>query len=159
MLKGKCSASGMRELIANRKGRFDYELLETHEAGIVLLGTEVKVLCQGQGNLGQSYVLIGEEALLKGFSIPLYKHGGMENHLEYRDRKLLLHKRELRSLRNESQKKGLTIIPLALLLRRKIKVVIGVGRGRKKQDKREVLKKREQLREQQRLISSSIKNG
>ncbi len=134
----------------NRKARFHYEILDTFEAGLVLRGTEVKVLRQGQVSLDESYARIEDgELWLIGANIPVYSHGNLQNHEPQRKRKCLLHARELRKLREKSQVKGLTLVPLRVYFgsRGFAKVTIGVGRGRKLHDKRQHLKDKEAKRE------------
>ncbi len=134
----------------NRKARFHYEILDTFEAGLVLRGTEVKVLRQGQVSLDESYARIEDgELWLIGANIPVYSHGNLQNHEPQRKRKCLLHARELRKLREKSQVKGLTLVPLRVYFgsRGFAKVTIGVGRGRKVHDKRQHLKDKEAKRE------------
>jgi len=134
----------------NRKARFHYEILDRFEAGIVLRGTEVKVLRQGQVSLDEAYARIeGEELWLIGVNIPEYSHGNLQNHEPKRRRKCLLHKRELKKLREKSQVKGLTLVPLRVYFgsRGFAKVTIGVGRGRKLHDKRQHEKDKEAKRE------------
>ncbi|MBL8751480.1 MAG: SsrA-binding protein SmpB [Planctomycetes bacterium] len=134
----------------NRKARFHYEILDTFEAGLVLRGTEVKVLRQGHVSLDESYARIEDgELWLIGANIPVYSHGNLQNHEPQRKRKCLLHARELRKLREKSQVKGLTLVPLRVYFgsRGFAKVTIGVGRGRKVHDKRQHLKDKEAKRE------------
>lgn len=134
------------ELVSNRKAFHDYEILETIEAGISLLGTEVKSLRDHGGSLQDSYILIStnNDALLKNCSIAHYKFGNIHNHEERRDRKLLLHKREILLLKSKSQEKGLTLIPLSMYLSKGfVKVKIGVAKGKKDYDKRQALKTKE----------------
>lgn len=144
-----------RELVSNRKARFDYEILDTVEAGIVLVGTEIKSLRNHGGSLQDAYVDIrGGEPWLINSSIAPYSHGNLFNHPEKRDRKLLLHKRELEKLRKSQAEKGLTIIPLSIFLNKKniAKVTIATAKGKKAYDKRAAIKKREDSREMQRKL-------
>lgn len=134
----------------NKKARFQYEILETVEAGLVLRGTEVKVLRQGQISLDEAYARVdGGELWLIGASIPEYSHGNLQNHEPKRKRKCLVHKRELRKLRERSQIKGLTLVPLRVYFggRGFAKVTIGIGRGRKLHDKRRHIEEKETKRE------------
>jgi SsrA-binding protein len=144
------------DLVSNRKAFHDYEILETFEAGIVLLGTEVKSLRSHGGSLQDSYVIFhGREAWLKNSSIAPYKFGNVFNHEERRERKLLLHQRELEKLRSFSDQKGLTLIPLAMYLKNGfVKVKIGVAKGKKAYDKRAALKNREHKRAMDRALKS-----
>ena len=134
----------------NRKARFQYEILERYEAGLVLVGTEVKVLRSGQLSLDEAYARFdGEELWLLGATIPEYSHGNLRNHEPKRKRKCLLHARELLKLKAKSQIKGLTIVPLRVYFgtRGFAKVTLGVGKGRKLHDKRQHLKDKEAKRE------------
>lgn len=123
----------------NRKAFHDYEILETFEAGIVLQGTEVKSVREHRVNLKDSYARVsGGEVWLEGLHISPYSHGNIQNHEPERPRKLLLHRREINKLMGEVTRGGLTIVPLKIYLRRgKIKVEIGLARGKKQYDKRE----------------------
>ncbi len=142
------------DLVTNRKAFHDYEILETFEAGILLTGTEVKSLRTHNGNLQDAYVLFSENAaFLKNASIAPYPSAAMFNHEERRDRKLLLHKKELFKLQRLTQEKGLTVIPLAFYLKNGlIKVKIATARGRKSYDKRAALKAKEQDRDIRRAM-------
>ena len=134
----------------NRKARFQYEILERYEAGLVLQGTEVKSLRQGKISLDEAYARIdGGELWLLGATIPEYSHGNLQNHEPKRKRKCLLHARELRKLRERSQIKGLTLVPLRVYFgaRGFAKVTIGIGKGRKVHDKRQHLKDKEAKKE------------
>ena len=134
----------------NKKARFQYEILDRFEAGLVLRGTEVKVLRQGKISLDEAYARIeGNELWLISANIPEYSHGNLQNHEPKRRRKCLLHSRELKKLREKSLVKGLTLIPLRVYFgsRGFAKVTIGVGRGRKLHDKRQHLKDKEMKRE------------
>lgn len=142
------------DLVSNRRAHFDYEILETFEAGIMLVGTEVKSLRAHQGSLQDAYILLsGNEVILKNASIAPYQFGSVFNHLERRERKLLLHKREIEKLRKMSEDKGLTLIPLAIYLKGGlIKVKIAVARGKKHYDKRESIKTKEEKRNMDRML-------
>jgi SsrA-binding protein len=146
----KATASTDVLVSENKKARFHYEILDTFEAGLVLRGTEVKVLRQGHISLDEAYARIeGGELWLIQANIPVYSHGNLQNHEPKRRRKCLLHARELTKLREKSQIKGLTLVPLRIYFgsRGFAKVTIGVGRGRKLHDKREHLKDKEAKRE------------
>lgn len=142
------------DLVSNRRAFHDYEILETYEAGIVLLGTEVKSLRAHGGSLQDSYIIVSDsDVILKNSSIAPYRFGNVFNHAEKRERKLLLHKREIAKLKAYSQEKGLTLIPLAMYLKEGfIKVKIAVARGKKAYDKRSALKEREDKKSMQRAI-------
>ena len=138
------------ELVSNRKATHDYEILETYEAGIVLLGTEIKSLRTHGGSLQDAYVLITEagDPILKNASIAPYRFGNLFNHEERRDRKLLLHKREIAKLQSLSQEKGLTLIPLGMYLKNGyVKVKVAIAKGKRSYDKRAALKEREHKRD------------
>lgn len=144
----------MEDLVSNRKAHHNYEILETLESGIVLLGTEIKSLRNHGGNLQESYVVFHRgEAYLKNSSIAPYKFGNIYNHEERRERKLLLHKRELLRLKSVIDEKGLTIIPLGMYLKHGlVKVRLGVAKGKKAYDKRAALKARQDKREMDRSM-------
>jgi SsrA-binding protein len=133
------------DLGSNRRAFHDYEVLDTIEAGIILLGTEVKSLRAHGGSLQDSYIIVsGKDVILKNSSIAPYKFATHFTHEERRDRKLLLHKREIEKLRKVSQEKGLTLIPLSIYLKNGfIKVKVATARGKKAYDKRAALKERE----------------
>lgn len=138
------------ELVSNRRAFHDYEILETFETGIVLKGTEVKSLRNHGGNLQDAYVLVTESltVILKNAHIAVYRFGNLFNHEEKRERVLLLHKREILKLKNYSQEKGLTLIPLAMYLKNGfVKVKVGVCKGKRTFDKRAALKEREHKRD------------
>ena len=149
-------AKSEAELVSNRRAFHEYEILETFEAGIVLVGTEIKSLRNHGGSLQDAYVLICDTgALLKNASIAPYKFGNLFNHEEKRDRKLLLHKREIVKLKTLSQEKGLTLIPLGIYLKNGFaKVKIGVARGKKLHDKRSALKEREHKKAMDRALKN-----
>jgi SsrA-binding protein len=134
----------------NRKARHEYEILDTFEAGMVLRGTEVKVLRQGQISLSEAYARFkGDQLFLVNANIPEYSHGNLQNHEPKRWRKLLLSKKELGKLKEQAQLKGLTLVPLRVYFAAKgyAKCLVGVGRGRKTHDKRQVLKEKDAKRE------------
>lgn len=149
-MKQKTSSKEPHKLIANnRKARFQYHLLETFQAGIALMGSEVKSARQGSVNLSDSYASIKDgEMYLVDCHISPYSHGGYANHEPKRPRKLLLHKREIVKLFSKVQTKGLTIIPTRMyFVRGRIKVDIALAKGKKLYDKREDTKKRDIDRE------------
>ena len=143
-----------RTLVQNRQARFNYEILEKVEAGIALMGTEVKSIREGKVNIKEAYADIRDgEAWLIGAHINPYSHGNITNHNPLRERKLLLNAREIHRLQGKIMEKGLTLVPLRLYLKgRLIKLELGVGRGKKLVDKREDIKKRDQQREIQRAL-------
>lgn len=134
-----------KELASNRRAYHDYEVIQAFEAGIVLVGTEVKSLRDHGGNLQDGYVKVDESAAwLLNVSIVPYRFGNIHNHEERRERKLLLHKREIAKLRGQVAEKGLTVVPLSLYLKKgKVKVKIALVKGKKLHDKRESIKKRD----------------
>lgn len=133
------------ELVSNRKAFHLYEILDTWEAGIVLVGTEIKSLRNHGGSLQDAYIsIVKGVAILKNASIAPYRFGNLFNHEERRERKLLLHKREILKLQTLSQEKGLTLIPLSMYLKKGIvKVKIASARGKKLYDKRRALKEKQ----------------
>lgn len=133
-------------LIQNRKARYDFEILETFEAGIVLLGHEVKSLKNGHGHFAGSFVTIDghDEAWLKGMNIKLYEKATLASYDPERVRKLLLNKKEIQKIASMLNTKGVTLIPLSCGLNNgRVKLEIAVCRGKKNYDKRESIKKRE----------------
>jgi SsrA-binding protein len=142
------------DLVRNRKALHLYHVLDTWEAGIALLGTEVKSLRGGHGQLQDAYVeYAGGELWLKQANISPYTFGTYANHDPLRPRKLLLHRAEIHKISTRSERKGLTVIPLAMYLdaRGHIKVRIALAEGKNVGDKREALKEREQKREMDRI--------
>jgi SsrA-binding protein len=138
-----------RVVATNRRARHEYEILETLEAGLVLRGTEVKSLRDGQVNFKDSYATVRNgEAWLRGCHISPYSHGTDANHEPERDRKLLLHKREITKIAGRAAEKGLTVVPLKIYFKQgRIKIEIGLARGKKLHDKRAALRERETQRE------------
>jgi SsrA-binding protein len=144
-------------LLEHKKARFDYEIVEELEAGIELLGHEVKALRAREGKLEGSHVIVrGGEAYIVGMHIPPYQPKNTEEGYDpTRSRKLLLTKKELSALAGFEGQKGLTIVPLSVYTKgNKLKVKLAVARGRKKHDKRAVLKKRETEREIRRTLKT-----
>jgi SsrA-binding protein len=134
----------------NKKARFEYEVLDTFEAGLVLRGTEVKVLRQGRMSLDEAHARVHEgEVFLIGAHIDEYTHGNIQNHEPKRRRKCLMHKREIRKLKQEVDIKGLTLVPLRVYFgdRGFAKVTLAICKGRKTRDKRVHIKEREARRE------------
>lgn len=153
----KAASGGVKVLAANRKARHDYIIEESIEAGIVLTGTEIKSIRTGRANLQDSFALIrSDEMWLVGAHISPYEHGNRENHEPRRDRKLLLHRREIDRLAGRVQEKGWTLVPLDIHLRDgRAKVQIGIARGKKQYDKRETIAKRDFDRELQRAVKDA----
>ncbi len=143
-------ANDVERLVASNKKAFhDYEIFDRLEAGIVLQGTEVKSLREGRANLKDSYVMIEKgEPILIGLHVSAYEPGSYNNHEPERVRKLLLHKRQVLQLAAKIHEKALSIIPLRIYFKGShVKVEIGVGRGKKLHDKRDVLRERDLDRE------------
>jgi SsrA-binding protein len=137
--------SDIKIIIKNKKARFEYHILETIEAGIVLLGTEVKSLRLGNVNMVDAYAAIQKgEVFLKSLNISEYKYGNIENHEPTRVRKLLLKKNEIKKIKSKLQEKGLTLIPTMIYLSHGlVKVELGLCKGKKLYDKRETIKARD----------------
>jgi SsrA-binding protein len=138
----------------NKKARHDYHIIEVIEAGMVLVGTEVKSLREGRANLKDSYARIrdGELYLVQAHISP-YSHASYDNHDPERVRKLLVHKRELKRLTGKTQEKGLTLVPLKIYFKDgKAKIELALASGKKSYDKRETLKRQTQKREMERAI-------
>jgi SsrA-binding protein len=150
----KTEAPGERAIATNRKAFFTYEILDRAEAGISLLGTEVKAIREGGLNFRDSFVEFrGGELFLVGCRIGPYSHGNLMNHPDERDRKLLLHKREILKIGGKATEKGFTIVPLKAYFRKgRVKLEIGLARGKKAHDKRESIKRKELDRETRQAI-------
>lgn len=135
--------------IQNKKARFDYQIEDTYEAGIVLTGTEIKSIRAGKAQLKDSYALIKNgEVFLLNMHISHYEQGNIFNHEETRTRKLLLHKKEILKLRDRVDIDGFTLVPIKLYFKgNKAKILLGVGKGKKSYDKRESIKQRDIDRE------------
>ena len=135
--------------ILNRKARYDYEILDKFEAGIVLTGTEIKSIRNGQANLKDSYAIIKNgEAYLLNMHISEYKQGNQFNHDETRTRKLLLHKNEIKKINDKVSIKGLTLVPVKLYFNKgKAKIELAIARGKHTFDKKETIKQRDIERE------------
>jgi SsrA-binding protein len=141
--------TGEKVVSTNRKARHEYTILDTIEAGIVLKGTEVKSLRQGKANLTDGYAAIKDgEVWLMGMHISPYEQGSYANVDPVRNRKLLLHKHEIRRLAQKTSQKGLTLIPLKVYFKKNnAKVLLGVAQGKKAYDKRAAIAEREMERE------------
>ncbi|MBT3880556.1 MAG: SsrA-binding protein SmpB [Candidatus Scalindua sp.] len=144
----------MEIVSTNKKARFNYEIIEKIEAGVSLKGTEVKSVRNKNVSIGESYAQIKEnEVFLHNLHISPYEQGNRENHDPIRVRKLLLHKQEIKKLVSKIQLKGLSLVPLSIYIRKgKIKVELGVGRGKRLVDKRESIKKKTIEREIDRIV-------
>ena len=143
-----------KDLVSNRRAHHDYEILETFEAGIALLGTEIKSLRDHGGSLQDSYITVKQNELwLINSSIAPYKHGTAHNHEEKRERKLLMHKKEIAKLKKYSSERGMSIVPLALYLKKGIvKVKVATAKGKKAYDKRQSIKEREMNKSMQHAL-------
>jgi SsrA-binding protein len=150
-------SAGIKIINENKKARFDYEIIETFEAGLVLTGSEVKSLRQNQCTLKDSYVAFrGHEAFLQNAHIPVYAASSYNNHEPERVRKLLLHEHELEKIRAATTEKGLACVTLKMYFKKGMaKVEIALARGKKKGDKRQSIKSREADRELQRAKRKS----
>jgi SsrA-binding protein len=142
----------MADIVTNSKARRDYHILETYEAGIVLRGTEVKALRAGKGQIGDAFARVeNDQVFLYNAHIDEYAQGNMQNHVPKATRKLLLHKSEIRKLFGLASVEGNALIPLSLYWKNgKVKVALGVGKGKVQYDKRQDLKKRDSDREMKR---------
>jgi SsrA-binding protein len=146
----------MKIVCQNRKAYHDYTIEETIEAGIRLLGTEVKSLREGKANLKDSYVLIkNSEVFLLNCHISPYTHGNIMNHDPLRTRKLLLHRNEIERLRGKAQQKGYTLIPLKIYFKGSYaKVEVGFAKGKRQYEKRDTIREREAKRAIERVMKS-----
>ncbi len=135
--------------IKNKRASFDYEFIDTYTAGIVLTGTEIKSIRAGKASLVDTYCyFINGELWLKNMYVALYMEGSYNNHTERRERKLLLNKKELRNLEEDTKAPGFTIVPVRIFINEKglAKVAIALARGKKEYDKRQSLKEKEDKR-------------
>lgn len=150
-----CHSSAMTVIATNKRAHFDYDLGERFEAGLVLTGSEVKSVKTGHASLKGSFVTVrGEELILTNALIPRYKHAHRDTkHEDTRPRRLLLRKREIRSLIGKSRTEGLTLVPIRLYTKKQlVKLEFAVGKGKKEFDKRETLKRRDAKRSIQRAL-------
>ena len=147
---GKKSQPSDRIVIKNKRATFDYEILETYTAGIVLYGTEIKSIRAGKASLSETYCIVHRnEMWVKNMYIAEYFFGSYNNHEVRRDRKLLLSRREIRKIAGELKNVGITLIPIRLFINERglAKVVIGLAKGKKVYDKRAALKEKDLARE------------
>jgi len=151
----------MAEIVKNPKARRDYHILETFEAGIVLRGTEVKSLRGGKGQIADAFARVeNNEVWLHNAHIDEYSHGNLQNHLPKAPRKLLLNRNEIRKLFELASVKGSAVFPLSFYWKNgKVKVLLGVGKGKAQHDKREDLKRRESDREMKRATMHQTKRA
>ena len=150
-----------RKLIAeNRKARHDYHILERIEAGIALTGTEVKSLRDGGGNIRESYAQLHDgEVFLVGANIAPYRQGNIHNHEPLRDRKLLLHRREIAQLGKKVAERGMTLVPLQLyFVDGRVKLELGLARGKEGVDKRQAIAERDARRQIDRAIKEQYRS-
>src|SRR5882757_8038667 len=150
---------GQKIIVSNRKARHDYSILDTYEAGIALVGTEVKSLRLGRASLVDAFATVDDgEVWLRNLHIPEYDRGTWTNHEPRRTRKLLLHKSEILRLIGKTKESGLSLVPLAMYFKDgKVKVEIGLGRGKKAYDKRQAIAKRDADREISRAYGRALK--
>ena len=147
-------SDGERTIAQNRRARHDYHLEDNVEAGMVLTGSEIKSLRAGAASINEAYAMIrGSEVWLVGATIEPYAQAGMRNHDRLRDRKLLLHRREIDKLRARVEQKGYTLVPLRIYLKDgRAKMELALGRGKDVLDKRETVKARESKRDMERAL-------
>jgi SsrA-binding protein len=146
---GRSARSEKQPIAENRKAFHDYHVLDTFEAGIALLGTEVKAIREGRVNLRDSFARVEDgEVFLYNVNISPYSHRGYADHEPLRRRKLLLHREEIRKLIGKTVEKGMTLVPLRLYFKNgRVKVAVSLAKGKKEYDKRETIKRREADRE------------
>lgn len=151
---GKSKISKNQQVnIKNKRASFDYEFIDTFTAGIVLTGTEIKSIRAGKASLVDTYCYINNgEMWVKNMYVALYMEGSYNNHVERRERKLLLNKKEIRNLQDDTKAPGFTIVPVRLFINEKglAKLVVALARGKKEYDKRQTLKEKEDRREMDR---------
>ena len=157
MSKPTSSDDGRRIVVSNRRARYEYQILQTEEAGMVLQGTEVKSLRDGRANLQDAFARFERgELWLHNLHISPYEAGNRFNHDPLRPRKLLLHRRQMQKLVGQAEQQGLTLVPLDIYFTRGVaKVTLALVRGKKLYDKREDVKKRDTQREMQRACKIS----
>ena len=145
-----------KPLAQNRKARHDYTIIETYEAGLVLNGTEIKSIRAGKMNIQDGFISFNQgEAWLKNAHISPYDHGNLFNHDPLRERKLLLHAKEIRELSKASQQQGMTVVPLKVyLVRGRAKLLIGLAKGKHHYDKRQSLKEQQAKRDIERALKN-----
>ena len=150
---------GQKVIATNRKARHDYEILDTYEAGVALVGTEVKSLRLGRASLVDAFATVDDgEVWLRGLHIPEYALGTWTNHEPRRTRKLLLHKGEILKLIGKTKEGGLSLVPLSMYFKDgKVKVEVALARGKREYDKRQTLAKRDADREISRAAGRAAK--
>lgn len=150
---------GHKAIATNRRARHDYDILDTYEAGVALVGTEVKSLRMGRASLVDAFATVDDgEVWLRGLHIPEYVRGTWTNHEPRRVRKLLLHRTEINRLIGKTKESGLSLVPLSMYFKDgKVKVEIGLARGKKAYDKRQALAWRDAQREMSRVVGRAAK--
>ena len=150
---------GHKVIVSNRKARHDYSIIDTYEAGLVLVGTEVKSLRAGKASLQEAFATVDDgEVWLRNVHIPENVQGTWTNHMPRRTRKLLLHRREIEKLIGKTKESGLSLVPLSLYFKDgKVKVEIALAKGKKSYDKRQDLAKRDANREVSRAMGRALK--
>jgi SsrA-binding protein len=153
--------AGEKLIAENRRARHEYHLLDRYEAGLQLTGTEVKSLRDGGGNLRDAYAqLRGGEVFLVGANIAPYRQGNIANHDPLRDRKLLLHRREIEKLGSQVAERGMTLVPLAMYFSDgRVKLELGLGRGKERADRRHALAERDAKRQIERALRERERGG
>ena len=158
-MAGPAPSKKHKVVAENRKARHNYEITEKFEAGIMLVGTEVKSLREGKANIAESYASVDNGVpWLINSDIPVYSHANRFNHEPRRPRRLLMHKKEIAKLAADAQQKGMTLVPLSLYFNEKgiAKIELGLGKGRKSYDKRDVQKERDWKRQKERLLKHDV---
>ena len=152
---------GQKVIASNRKARHDYAVLDTYEAGVVLMGTEVKSLREGRASLVDAFATVDDgEVWLRNLHIPEYVQGTWTNHTPRRTRKLLLHRKEIERLIGKTKESGLSLVPLSMYFKDgKVKVELALAKGKKSYDKRQTLAKRDADREIARAAGRAAKRG
>ncbi|WP_026360251.1 SsrA-binding protein SmpB [Amycolatopsis nigrescens] len=150
---------GRKVIVSNRRARHDYSVLDTYEAGLVLVGTEVKSLREGKASLADAFATVDDgEVWLRNVHIPEYVQGTWTNHMPRRTRKLLLHRGEIEKLIGKTKESGLSLVPLSMYFKDgKVKVEIALAKGKKAYDKRQTLAKRDADREVSRAMGRALK--
>ncbi|MGV9299052.1 SsrA-binding protein SmpB [Amycolatopsis sp. NPDC003676] len=150
---------GQKVIASNRKARHDYSILDTYEAGMVLVGTEVKSLRAGKASLVDAFATVDDgEVWLRNVHIPEYTQGTWTNHMPRRTRKLLLHRREIERLIGKTKESGLSLVPLSMYFKDgKVKVEIALAKGKKAYDKRQSLAKRDAQKDISRAMGRALK--
>ena len=148
----KKKAEHRRSIASNKRARHEFLILEELECGIILTGTEVKSLRQGRCSIAEAFVAVRNgELFLIGCHIPEYRYGNVHNHTPVHDRKLLVHRRELNRWHKQARERGITMIPLEIYFSgSKVKVLVGLSRGKKQHDKRQAQRERDDKRDMER---------